>query len=346
MPVTETAAITIGSVSAERGQVARGFLTVGETAAGPLQLPVVVINGIHDGPTLCLTSGVHATEYASIAAVMRLTNELHPATLRGAVIAVPVVSLHMFAVRSPFISPLDGVNLNKIAPGGDGSISAILARVLFDEVITKAQYHIDFHAGDFGEMLLAFAGYSLTGDEKLDRQGEALARIFTPQVFCLAPKGTTLPPSPGFVANAAAEKGVVSILAEAGGNGTMEEGDICMHVDGARNVMRYLGMIEGEPQVSGPQILATDWHNTRARRAGLLNLKVAVGDQVSAGQEVAEVLDVFGRTVETIRAEKPGLAMLVWNYKAVNTGDPIVRCWSTVPALPFPETDRFLRARS
>jgi predicted deacylase len=195
-------------------------------------------------------------------------------------------------------------------------------------------------------MLLAFAGYSLTGDENLDRQGEALARIFTPQVFCLVPEGTSLPPSPGFVANAATKKGVISILAEAGGNGTMEEADICVHVDGARNVMRYLGMIDGEPQVSGPRVLATDWHNTRATRAGLLNLKVAVGDQVSAGQEVAEVLDVFGRTIETIRVVKPGLAMLVWNYKAVNTGDPIVRCWSTTRAMPFPETDRFVRAGS
>lgn len=346
MPVKDRTAVRIGSVSAESGQVARGFLDVGETAAGPVQLPLVIINGVHDGPTLCLTAGVHATEYASIAAVMRLTNEIEPTELRGSVIAVPVVNLHMFAVRSPFISPLDGVNLNKIAPGGDGSISAILARALFDEVITKAQYHIDFHAGDFGEMLLAFAGYSLTGDEKLDRQGEALARIFTPQVFCLAPHGTTLPPSPGFVAHAAAHKGVVSILAEAGGNGTMEEADICMHVDGARNVMRYLGMIEGSPQLSGPRIVATGWHNTRASRAGLLRLKVAVGEYVSAGQEVAEVLDVFGRTVETVRAEKPGLAMLVWNYKAVNTGDPIVRCWSTAPAAPFPETDRFVVARS
>jgi hypothetical protein len=323
----------------------RGLLNVGETAMGPVQLPLVIINGAHHGPTLCLTAGVHATEYASIAAVMRLINEIRPNELHGCIIAVPVVSMHMFAARLPFVSPLDGVNLNKIAPGGDGSISAILARALFDEVITRAQYHIDFHAGDFGEMLLAFAGYSLTGNEKLDREGEALARVFTPQVFCIAPQGTGLPPSPGFVAHAAAQKGIVSILAEAGGNGTLEEDDVAVHVNGARNVMRYLRMIDGEPEIAGPQMLASDWHNTRATRAGLLYLKVAVGERVSEGQEVAEVYDIFGRSVEKIRTGKAGLAMLVWNYKAVNTGDPIVRCWSITPAPPFPETDRFLIRR-
>jgi predicted deacylase len=345
LPAKDKSAVTIGSLTAEPGQMVHSFLDVGETATGPVQLPLVIINGVHDGPTLCFTAGVHATEYASIAAVMRLINGVLPNELHGCIIAVPVVSMHMFAARLPFVSPLDGVNLNKIAPGGDESISAILLRALFDEVIAKARYHIDFHAGDFGEMLLAFAGYSLTGDEKLDREGEALARIFTPQVFCIAPQGTGLPPSLGFVAHAAAQKGIVSILAEAGGNGTLEEDDVSVHVNGARNVMRYLRMIEGGPEISGPQILATDWHNTRVTRSGLLYLKVAVGDRVSEGQEVAEVYDIFGRSVEKVRARKAGLAMLVWNYKAVNTGDPVVRCWSISPAPPFPETDRFLSQR-
>jgi predicted deacylase len=346
MPVKDKcAAVTIGSLTAKPGQVVRGFLDVGETATGPVQLPLVIINGVDAGPTLCLTAGVHATEYASIAAVMRLTNEIQPNSLRGCIIAVPIVSMHMFAARLPFVSPLDGINLNKIAPGGDGSISSILSRALFEQVIGKAQYHIDFHAGDFGEMLLAFAGYSLTGNEKLDHEGQALARVFTPQVFCVAPLGSGLPPSPGFVAHTAAQKGIVSILAEAGGNGTMEEADIAVHVNGARNVMRYLRMIDGEPQISGPQILATDWHNTRAKRAGLLHLKVAVGDRVAERAEVAEICDIFGRSIEKVKVEKAGLAMLVWNYKAVNTGDPIVRCWSIAPAPPFPETDRFLAQR-
>jgi hypothetical protein len=334
--------IEIGPVGAARNQAARGFLTVGETATGPVQLPIVIINGATEGPALCLTAGVHATEYASMDALMRLINQVEPRELRGTIIAVPVVNMHMFAARNAFVSPLDGVNLNKIAPGGDGSISELLAQALFEQVITKAQYHIDLHAGDFGEMLLPFAAYSLTGDALRDRQGEALARIFTPRVFCLAPVGTTLPPSPGFVANAATRAGVVSILAEAGGNGTMEQGDVCVHLDGMLNVMRYLKMIDGDPVIRGRQLLATDWHGTRASRAGLLRLKVAIGDEVAIGQEVGEICDVFGQTVETVRAARPGIAMLVWAHKVVNTGDPIVRCWCVQPAAPFPETDRFI----
>jgi uncharacterized protein len=335
-------ALRIGPVTVERGQVARGFLPVGETITGPVQLPLVLIHGADPGPVLCLTSGVHATEYASIDAVMRLTNELRPESLRGSVIAVPIVNMHMFAARSPFVSPLDGVNLNKIAPGGRGSISEMLAQTLFEEVIEKSEYHLDLHAGDFGEMLLEFAGFSLTGNADLDRKGEALARVFTPRVFCLAPQGSTLPPSPGFVANAAAKKGIVSILAEAGGNGTLEERDVQIHVRGVRNVLRYLKMMDGDPEIPGPQVQAIDWHNTRTSCSGLMHLQVTVGDEVRAGQQIAEIRDVFGQTVEAVRVAKGGLVLLAWAHKGVNSGDPVVRCWSTRPALPFEETDRFI----
>ena len=168
----------IRSIAAEPGHRAHGFITIGETASGPIQFPVVIINGAAEGPTLCLTSGVHATEYAPIDAVMRIVQSLDAATLRGAVVAVPVVNMRMFDSRTGFVSPIDGVNLNKAAPGRlDGSISEILAKVLLDEVIATAKVHIDLHAGDLGEMLLPFAGYALTGKRDLDELGEALARL-------------------------------------------------------------------------------------------------------------------------------------------------------------------------
>src|SRR5437667_445257 len=167
----------IRELTAEKGQKTKGFLRLGETVTGPIQLPIVIVNGRGDGPVLCLTAGVHATEYPSIDALMRLTRELTPEVLRGTLIAVPVVNMHMFASRQGFVSPIDGQNLNKIAPGGkSGSISDIFADVLLNEVIAKAEYHVDMHAGDLGEILYAFGGYPITGDADRDRRGEALAR--------------------------------------------------------------------------------------------------------------------------------------------------------------------------
>jgi uncharacterized protein len=321
-------ALGIRGITAGSGERAQGFLTIGETASGPIQLPLVIANGAEDGPILCLTAGVHATEYAPIDAVLRIVQALRPETLRGAVIAVPVVNLRMFDSRTGFVSPLDGLNLNKVAPGRtDGSISERLAAVLLDEIISCASYHVDLHAGDLGEMLLPFAGYALTGKRELDEQGEALARLYSPKLISLAKGDGLVPPFSDGICYAATRRGVVSIFAESGGNGTLEEADVKVHVDGVTNIMRYLRMIDGAPAAVGPRVTGRERKVVRATRAGLLRLRVRIGDELVAGQEVADVCNVFGEVVETVRSSGAGIAGLVWAHKVVNTGDPIVRYW-------------------
>jgi hypothetical protein len=327
------APLKIRDLTAAPGEKTRGWLTIGETPAGPLQVPLVLINGRADGPVICFTAGVHAAEYAPIDAVMRLLQGIQPDVLRGAIIGVPVSNMRMFEHRAGFVSPLDGLNLNRIAPGRhDGSISEILADVLLREVIGAAQYHIDFHAGDLGEMLFPFAGYALTGHRDLDEKGEALARAFTPRLISLATDGSTIPPFAGSLNHSASRNGVVSILAECGGNGTLDEADVRTHMEGAYKVLRHLGMLDGGAPTNGPRIAARDRVVVRASRSGLLRLGVHIGDEIAAGQEVAEICNVFGEVVERVRAPGAGLAGLVWAHKVVNTGDPVVRYWITEPA--------------
>lgn len=324
----------IRDIVALQGERAQGWLTIGETPAGPLRVPLVIINGQHDGPTLCLTAGVHAAEYAPIDAAMRLLQSTQPGALRGVLIVAPVVNMRMFEHRAGFVSPLDGLNLNKIAPGRkDGSISEILADVLLREVIGAAEYHVDLHAGDIGELLLPFGGYSLTGNADLDRKGEALARAYSPHLISIATDDGKIPPFPGSLNYSATRNGVVSILAESGGNGTLEEADVQVHVNGVHNIMRYLGMLDGGASPAGaPRIAARDRIVVRATRSGLLRLLVGIGDEISKGQELAQIRNVFGEIVEVMRAPGSGIAGLIWTHKVVNTGDPVVRYWITEPA--------------
>ena len=45
--------IQIGDLAASPGEQVRGFLEIGETATGPIRLPLVMINGKGAGPVLC-----------------------------------------------------------------------------------------------------------------------------------------------------------------------------------------------------------------------------------------------------------------------------------------------------
>lgn len=335
-------AIRVRDIVAAPGETARGYLTIGETPTAPINVPVVIINGARPGPTLCLTAGVHAAEYPGIDAVLRTIQSLDPAALSGAIIAVPVVNMQMFQNRSGFLSPIDGLNLNRTAPGReDGTISEILVHTLLTEVISLAHYHIDCHGGDLGEILWPYAGFSLTGNPEIDQEGETLVRLYTPRIFALYEDATTLLPTTGSITHAAAQLGVVSMLAESGSNGTLNSEDLQTHLNGIQNVMRYLGMIEGQPVIRGDRLRARGQFTVNARRGGLIRLSIEIGESVRAGQEVAEIVNVFGDVVERVTVPRDGIARLIWAAKAVNTGDPIVKCWVTEPAASFPVTEQY-----
>src|SRR5919112_1919903 len=243
----EAEAVHIRDIVAKPGTRAGGFLTIGETPTEPIRLPLVIVHGHCPGPRLCLTAGVHAAEYPGIDAVMQTIQGLDPTELAGTVVAVPVVNPPMFQRRSGFLSPIDGLNLNRTAPGrADGTISEVLAHVL---------------------------------------------------------------------------------LTEAGSNGTLEPADVEIHMRGMRNVMCYLGMIPGEPAAAGERVQPTGQFVVSAQRGGLLRLKIGIGDEIGEAQEIAEVCDLFGEVVERIHSPHDGIARLIWAHKAVNTGDPIVKCW-------------------
>jgi predicted deacylase len=202
-----------------------------------------------------------------------------------------------------------------------------MAHVLLNDVIGTCQYHIDCHGGDVGEILWPYAGYAMTGDPALDDQGKDLAGFYSPGIVALYREGSTLPPTPGSVTNQASRRGVVSILAEAGSNATLEPRDVAIHLNGMRNVMRRLGMLPGEPDAVGERIYPIDQFVVSARRGGLLRLKIGIGDRIEEAQEIAEVCNLFGEVVERIASPGAGIARLIWANKAVNTGDSVVKCW-------------------
>jgi hypothetical protein len=335
----------IGDIAAERGRKQRGYLTVGESPMGPIQIPIVILHGSKPGPTLCLTAGVHAAEYPAIDGVLRTIASLDPADLFGTVVAVPVVNSPMFRARSAFVSPIDGLNLNRTFPGKpNGSISEVIADALLNEVVARADCHIDCHGGDLPEILWPYSGYAMTGNPAVDERGEAMARLYSPRIVALYREGTALPATKGSLTSEAARRGVASILAESGSAGGLEPSDVQTHVHGIKNVMRFFKMLPGEPVIHGRRMMAVGQFVVDARRGGLLRLAIGIGDEIKKGQDIAEVRDIFGDVVERIVSPADGIARIIWTHKAVNTGDPIVKCWMLEPAPPFAATDGFERA--
>ncbi|HEY2915122.1 MAG TPA: succinylglutamate desuccinylase/aspartoacylase family protein, partial [Candidatus Angelobacter sp.] len=129
------------------------FLVEGQS----YRLPMWLINGVGEGPTLVVTAGVHAAEYASIAAALELGRSLDPRSLAGRVIVVPIVDMPAFSARSIYVCPLDGKNPNRVFPGNPhGTASEQIADWVFRNVMSQATHYVDLHGGDLIEALVPF----------------------------------------------------------------------------------------------------------------------------------------------------------------------------------------------
>jgi len=281
-----------------------------------LELPCVEVRGDRDGPRLCLIAGIHGCEYSSIAAVRRFVRGLDPARLAGSVAAVPIVNLPSFWARSPFVTPADGKNLNRCFPGRpEGTYSEVLAHEVFERLIAPSDYLADLHGGDMVEELEPFSLYDASPVE--DTAREMAIAFGLPYVVRLERAGA---PVSGTTSAAAAAAGIPAVIAEAGGRGLVEEAVVELFVRGLENVLRRVGMLEGDPEPppAGMRSVARFvW--LRSGAAGWWEPVEGAGAAVEAGALLGTVSDLYGDTIEEVRAPESGVLLFVTTSPAVDT---------------------------
>ncbi len=76
------------------------------------------------------------------------------ALIAGTLLLVHIANPPSFYGRTIYTSPADGKNLNRVFPGRpDGTLSERIAHAITSEVIAKANFLVDLHAGDGNEAL-------------------------------------------------------------------------------------------------------------------------------------------------------------------------------------------------
>ena len=284
----------------------------------PYRLPMWLINGAGEGPTLVVTAGVHAAEYASIAAALELGRSLDPARLSGRVIVVPVVDMPAFPARSIYVCPLDGKNPNRVFPGNaHGTASEQIADWLFRNVIKQATCYVDLHGGDLIEALVPFTIFSRSGDNRVDEQSLAMAKIFGIRFLV----GSEVQ---GSTVSAAAAAGIPSILTEAGGQGIWAPDDVQWHTNGLTRLMRHLAMTSGGPPEPVPFTLLERFLWLRSDHAGFWYPAVAVNEAVKTGQNLGCVKDCEGHVLQTAVSPADGVVLFIVSSLAINKVDPLL----------------------
>ncbi len=252
-------------------------------------------------PRVAVIGGIHGCEYSSIAAVTRLMRELGD-DVQGTVIGVPVVSMESFRTRSPFVVPADGKNLNRSFPGDpEGSYTDRLAHDIFTQLIEPADVVFDLHGGDLVEALEPFALYA-------NEAGRDLALAFRLPYVVDSTQGNLA----GMTA-ASARRGVI---AEAGGIGQLDESAVAMLVDGAKNALKHLGVLEGEPEPPRSQIV-TRFEWVYGEPAGFWVSASRPATRCTAGQPLGEIRDLYGDTLQAVESPADGVVLFLTTSAAV-----------------------------
>lgn len=304
---------TLGTASAAPGELDTGRLQVGQTRDGSeFGLPVAVINGAEDGPTLYMQAVSDGDELNGLGVVQRVVPQISPEELSGTILVVGIVNYHAFQVAE-HRNPIDDTKMNRAYPGNEsGTSSERIAAATF-EAATRADYILDLHQGSTSQMInevrVRCGRRHRMHDECLE-----LAKVFG----CgnvLDQKGPD-----GQLARAGPDEGIPTIDPELGGCIGWDEESIEYGVEGVFNVLRYYGFLQGDVSPD-PQTRAKGFDRYGSPNGGIVSFEKELGETVRVGDVLFKVTDPFGQLKAEVTADGNGIFWRSRRLPQVATGE-------------------------
>ena len=275
-------------------------------------LPMAVVNGVGDGPTVFVTAAIHGDELNGIAICQQLLAWLDPETLRGAVIVVPIVNVLGAQIRSRYLP--DRRDLNRSFPGTTrGSMASRIARILHEEVVVGAAAGIDLHTAANRR-----ANVPQIRIDTSDEHALGLAGVFG------APYVLDASLRPGSLRESARQRGVPVLTYEAGEPLRFDDEAIQIGLDGIRRVLRELEMVDDAPDDAEPPLVMHESTWLRADRGGILELHVGWGERVVEGQPVWTTTSPLGAERATMESPVDGVVIGGTTIPLVAPGDAVL----------------------
>jgi len=315
----------------KKGSKKFGYINVVDNVSAKFDMPVGVVNGALDGPTLAVTGGLYPTEYCGVESAARLYQLINPEELSGRFITIPVINMSTFQFRTPMFNlvsssttPLDSGRINSSFPGNpDGRPTEVLAHKVFN-ILSKADYHVDFRGGDFPESHLVHTIYLRSGGE-IDKTSEIMAQAFGfDLVLPSIPEiGHT---SPGTLIYELVKAGVASIISESGLGYRQQplEEFIQLHINGTVNLMKHFGMLDGEPEKPEKQnYLDMEWVRVSAPIPGVFTAIADYGNILMEGEAIGRITDLDGSTLAEITSPIDGTVHTMFPRRVVHKKDTL-----------------------
>jgi predicted deacylase len=306
--------ISIAGTTIEAGQRTTVELPAASVYSyAPMTIPVRIVCGKHEGPTLFICAALHGDEINGVEIIRRLLRLPVLKQLRGTLLAIPIVNVYGFISRSRYLP--DRRDLNRSFPGSArGSLTARLADLFLTEIVEKSDYGIDIHTGAIHRENLPHVRANLD-----DPKTAALARAFNVPVILNADVRE------GSLREQAVERGIPMVLYEAGEALRFDERGIRAGVKGIISVLRLLEMLPaGRWQRRETQaVIARSSTWVRAPEGGVLTAAASLGARLKREDVAGLISDPFGQEEFEVRSHVSGVVIGRTNLPLVNEGEAL-----------------------
>jgi len=331
--------LRIGTAEATPGTKAVGHIEVAEYVGGiPILAPVILFQGIEDGPTLWIEAMIHGDEYQNSLAVVECSRTIDPRKLRGSLVMIPAVNIAAVQVKIRETS-VDHSDLFYAFPGspdapsatsGPPSLALMWVNFWFELVTSTADFLIDLHGGGLDSEIAEVAMYPKVGNEKTDTLSRDLALSYGYR-YVISHRYD--PNTPNWfdhsLVTQCALRGIPCAVFEFPGPGgaPIDNREIERACTGMRNVMKHLKMIEGSPEISVEHVFLEEMVNVATKKGGFIHPKVKLGQRVVKGEILATVTNFFGEEVEEVKSPIDGVVTSIPSTPLVGTGSwPFEMC--------------------
>ena len=333
--------ISLGTATAQAGSIQYGRWEALRHPTGHAEfLPVIIAQGIEDGPCFWLTAGIHGPEQAGPAVIYKLVTQELVDALKGTIIAIPALSPAGLRTmtREPYHAPTDP---NRLWPDGKPekppdpdkeapSSLEVAYKRLFEEVKASADYMIDYHNAWTGSIPFSIRDRVLyrpgQGTDQHKVEAEALAAKLDRMLCAFGltivnefPSGKYIDEKLHRSTSGAALllAGIPAFTAELGGGRMPDPAIIDATVVATRNVLRWAGMLGGEQEpIEGIPVVDAGYPALRRSTPRVSEACIALhlaqpGDLLKPGDPVVEIRDVWGRPLGDglLRSEYEGFVI-------------------------------------
>ena len=279
----------------------------------PMDLPIRVIRGKKDGPTIFISAAIHGDELNGIEIIRRFRKLSILKRLKGTIVLIPIVNIYGVMTLSRYMP--DRRDLNRSFPGTKkGSLASRVAKVFFDDIVSKCDFGIDLHTAAIHKSNLPQIRTNLDNEFTYN-----LAKVFEAPIVLHSELRD------GSLRAEAQEKGIPVLLYEAGEALRFDETSIRIGVKGIVNILRELDMlpvVNMKRRFKNP-IIARSSQWIRSTESGVIRTIKALGDTVKDDEIIAYVDEPLGDESFEIRATFDGVIIGKSEIPLIQEGDAV-----------------------